>query len=265
MSDKKVILITGATDGLGKGVALALAMKGHHLLLHGRDPKRGQVLIADIIKATGNKNLRYYNADFSELAQIKELAIQIIEKEPKLDVLINNAGLGIEPTKRISKEGNEMLWQVNYLGTYMLTKLLQPLLEKSKPARIVQVASAGQAPLLFEDINQNKVWSGMQAYCQSKLAQIMLTIEIGEEFGKSGVIVNALHPASMMPTKIVQHVIDNLSEGVDAVVKLAIDTSLNNVTGKYFFKQLQLKANPTAYSEENRKKLMQLSVEMTGV
>lgn len=261
----KTILITGTTDGLGKAVALELAKEGHTLLLHGRNPQRGEALLKQIEKETGNTKLKYYNADFAELSQIKQLAREVLENEPQLDVLINNAGLGIEPTRQTSKDGNEMLWQVNYLGTYLLTKLLKPLLKKSAPSRIVQVASAGQAAPNFEDINQEKHWTGYQGYCQSKLAQIMLTVELADEYAKDGISMNALHPASLMPTKIVQSSIDSIPDGVKSVVTLAISDKLINTNGKYFFKRTQEKADATAYDKQARKQLMELSYEMTGV
>ncbi|MCT4588782.1 MAG: SDR family NAD(P)-dependent oxidoreductase [Carboxylicivirga sp.] len=261
----QTILITGATDGLGKAVALELAKEGHCLLLHGRNPQRGKAIMEQIANETGNKNLKYYNADFAELAQIEKLAQQILDNESRLDVLINNAGLGIESGKRMSEDGNEMLWQVNYLGTYMLTRLLRPLLKQSAPARIVQVASAGQAPLNFDDINQKNGWTGIQAYCQSKLAQIMLAIELGDDYAKDGITVNALHPASMMPTKIVQFPMDTIPDGVSSVVKLAVNKSVADTTGKYFFKKTQERADSMAYDSDARKRLMELSFEMTGV
>jgi short-subunit dehydrogenase len=101
----QTILITGATDGLGKAVALELAKEGHCLLLHGRNPQRGKAIMEQIANETGNKNLKYYNADFAELAQIEKLAQQILDNESRLDVLINNAGLGIESGKRMSEDG----------------------------------------------------------------------------------------------------------------------------------------------------------------
>lgn len=261
----KTILITGATDGLGKSVALQLAQEGHRLLLHGRNPQRAEELIEEIKAKTGHTNVAYYNADFAELAQIKQLAYDIMEHETHLDVLVNNAGLGIEPTKRISKDGNEMLWQVNYLGTYILTKLLRPLLKASAPSRIIQVASAGQSAPNFDDINQELDWSGAQAYRQSKLAQIMLAVELSEEYMADGITINALHPASMMPTKIVQFPMDDLSEGTDSVVRLVTSKSLEDISGKYFFKKVQQKADAMAYDATARKKLLEISYEMSDL
>lgn len=261
----KTILITGATDGLGKAVAEDLAKRGYKLLLHGRNPARGKELCDELSKYTDGDNLHYYNADFLDIAQIKRICQEILEKEERLDVLINNAGLGIEPSRRESKDGNEALWQVNYLGTYIMTRMLKPLLGTSSPARIVNVASAGQAPIHFDDINQVHMWTGYQGYCQSKLAQIMLGMALAPEYAEAGVTINSLHPASMMPTKIVQSPIDSVAEGVNAVVRLAIDTSLDGVMGKYWFKQSDERAAGQAYDQDARTRLLEISREMTGV
>ncbi|MCT4613737.1 MAG: SDR family NAD(P)-dependent oxidoreductase [Marinifilaceae bacterium] len=260
-----IILITGATDGLGKAVAKDLAEKGHTLILHGRKPERGENLINEIKAQTPNADLRYYNADFAELSQIKGLAKEILANEKQLDILINNAGLGIEPSRRESIDGNELLWQVNYLGTYILSKMLRPLLKKSTPSRIVNVASAGQASPNFNDINQVKNWSGMQAYCQSKLAQIMLSTELADDYIKDGITFNSLHPASMMPTKIVQFPMDTVAEGVEAVTRLVENENLADVTGKYFFKSVAQRADIEAHDTKLRKQLIDLSEKMTGI
>lgn len=261
----KTILITGATDGLGKAVAIDLAKKGHKLLLHGRNQERGKALCAELGQYTESENIRYYNADFLDLAQIKRFCKEILGNEERLDVLINNAGLGIESTRRESKDRNEALWQVNYLGTYIPTKLLKPLLSKSSPARIVNVASAGQAPVNFDDINQEQMWTGHQGYCQSKLAQIMLGMALAPEYEKEGITINSLHPASMMPTKIVKSPIDSVAEGVEATVRLAVGKSVEGVTGKYWFKTVDQRASGQAYDEGAQTELINISKKMTGI
>ena len=192
----KTILITGATDGLGKAVALELACQGHELLLHGRSPQKGKKLLEEISTASANKKLTYYNADFAEMAQIRHVADQILAHHDRLDVLINNAGLGVEPYRSESMDGLERIFQVNYLATYMMSKRLLPLLIQSAPSRIVNVASAGQAPIDFADPMLEKTYSGMQAYCQAKLAQISLTVEMASHLEEKNVTVNALHPAT---------------------------------------------------------------------
>jgi len=260
----KTILLTGATDGLGKATAFTLAEKGYELILHGRNPEKGKQILADIKAQTGNENLHYYNADFAELAQVKALANTVLANHTQLNVLINNAGLGVESTRRESKDGLEMIFQVDYLATYILSQKLLPLLEKSESPHIVNIASAGQAPIDFDDPLLKKSWSGVQSYCQAKLCQITLTFTMAEMH--KSIRFNALHPASYMPTKIVTHMFSPQSEiqdGAEALVNLAIDES--DFTGKYFFQTREEKASAQAYDEQAREKLLKLSKELTGI
>ena len=261
----KTILITGATDGLGKAVAFELAARGHELLLHGRNPQRGELLLEKISTATGNENLTYYNADFAEMAQIRNVADEISAHHQHLDVSINNAGLGAEPQRSESKDGLERILQVNYLATYMMSKLLLPLLIQSAPSRIVNVASAGQAPIDFSDPMLKKNYSGIQAYCQAKLAQISLTMEMAPQLRDKGVTVNALHPATYLPTKIVPNPMSKMEDGVKSVCMLAIAEEIADITGKYFFQTREQRASAQAYDATERKKLMELSFKLTGI
>jgi NAD(P)-dependent dehydrogenase (short-subunit alcohol dehydrogenase family) len=264
----KTILITGATDGLGRGVAFVLAKQGHTLLLHGRNPEKGQALLDEIKKTCRNKNLFYYNADFASLGEIMHLADKIKANHNYLGILINNAGLGVEASRRTTKDGLEMIFQVDYLAAYILTKRLLTLLSTSAPARIVNVASAGQAPINFSDPLLEKHWDGVQAYCQAKLAMIMLAFELASDYAVLGVTINALHPATYMPTKIVKGffpVMSTLEEGVEAVVSLAIDPAFEGVTGKYFDHTIEAAPLAQAYDEKARRQLMELSRKLTKV
>lgn len=260
----KTILLTGATDGLGKATAFALAHQGHSLILHGRNPQKGEKLLQEIETETNNNNLYYYNADFAELAQINDLADRILANHTQLQVLINNAGLGVETARRKSKDGLEMIFQVDYLATYILSQRLLPLLEKSPQSHIINVASAGQAPIDFDDPMLEQNWSGVQAYCQAKLCQISLAFAMASQHSK--VRINALHPASYMPTKIVTHMFtpqSQIQDGVDAVMKLVNDEG--SFSGKYFFQTREERAATQAYDLEARTKLMRLSKQLTGV
>jgi len=260
----KTILLTGATDGLGKATAFALAEKGYELILHGRNPQKGEKLLAEIKAQTGNENIHYYNADFAALTQIKDLADTVLANHKQLNVLINNAGLGVESSRRESKDGLEMIFQVDYLATYILSQKLLPLLEKSENPHIVNIASAGQTPIDFDDPLLEKSWSGVQSYCQAKLCQITLAFAMAESH--QNIRVNALHPASYMPTKIVTHMFtpqSQIKDGVEAVMKLA--TNESDFTGKYFFQTREGKASAQAYDKEAQTKLLALSKELTGI
>jgi NAD(P)-dependent dehydrogenase (short-subunit alcohol dehydrogenase family) len=204
---EQVIFITRATDGLGKAVAMQLAHAGATLLLHGRDKARGQQTLEEIRAQTGNTCLFWYRADFAALAQVRALAERLAHEQERIDVLVNNAGIGTtQPgggTRQESEDGYELRFAVNYLAPFLLTRLLLPTLRRSTPARIVTVSSAGQAPIDFRDVMLEHYYDGVQAYSQSKLALVMLTFDLAEELAGTAVTANCLHPATYMPTKMV--------------------------------------------------------------
>src|SRR6266700_6129402 len=204
---EQVILITGATDGLGKAVAIHLARAGAMLLLHERDEARRQHTLEAIRAQTGNTRLQWYRADFASLAQVRVLAERLAREQEHLEVLVNNAGIGTTlpggGKRQESEEGYELRFAVNYLAPFLLTRRLVPTLRQSAPARIVNVSSAGQAPINFGDVMLSRRYDGVQAYCQSKLALIMLTFDLAEELARTGVTANCLHPGTYMPTKMV--------------------------------------------------------------
>jgi NAD(P)-dependent dehydrogenase (short-subunit alcohol dehydrogenase family) len=264
----KVILITGATDGLGRGLALDLARDGADVIVHGRSDERIEHTVAAIAEVTGTSP-RSYRADLASLDEVRELARRVVESESRLDVLVNNAGIGTSvpggPTRQVSRDGHELRFAVNYLAPFLLTRLLLPLLRSSAPSRVVNVSSLGQAPIDFDDVMLERSYDGVQAYCQSKLAQISDTVTLADELAGSGVTVNALHPATYMPTKIVvPDPISTLSEGVEATARLAADPALADVSGVFFNGQRQARANPQAYDPKARERLRELSVELTG-
>src|SRR5215475_6680333 len=222
------ILVTGATDGLGKGVATELARAGATLLLHGRDEARGAATMQEIRELTGNDALSYYNADFESLAEVHALAERIQGEHEELHTLVNNAGIGSTlpggGERMVSSDGYELRFQVNYLAAFLLTQRLLPLLFKSAPARVVNVTSLGQMPIDFDDVMLEHRYSGVRAYCQSKLADVMLTFDLADEMPRRAVTVNCLHPASFMPTKIVLaargSASSTLEEGVEATMRV---------------------------------------------
>ena len=270
---EQVILVTGATDGLGRGLAGELAKDGATLLIHGRDDARLAEAADGIRAESGNQKLRTYRADFSSLQEVGDLAERIERDQDRIDVLVNNAGIGSTlpggGRRMESRDGHELRFAVNYLAHFLLTRRLASLLRASAPARIVNVSSAGQAAIDFEDVMLKRAYDGTRAYCQSKLAQVMFTFDLATELRDAGVTVNCLHPASYMPTKIVMDArgsaISTLEEGLDATMRLAADAELDGVTGRYFDGQTEARAHPQAYDPDSRRRLRELSERLVGL
>jgi NAD(P)-dependent dehydrogenase (short-subunit alcohol dehydrogenase family) len=261
------ILVTGATDGLGRRVARELAAKGVTVLLHGRNPERLEATLEELRSQVGSEKANLYLADLSSLAAVRDLADRILSEHDRLDVLVNNAGI-IARERRESEDGYELTFAVNYLSHFLLTRLLLPLLKDSAPARIVNVASAGQSPVDFSNLMLERGYDAMKAYSQSKLAQVMFTFELAEHLRDTGVTVNALHPASLMDTKMVQstfgYTMSTVEEGTEAVVRLAISPEIEGVTGRYFDGTREARANRQAYDPRVRNRLWVLSEELCG-
>src|SRR5688500_15670653 len=197
------ILVTGATDGLGKRVASALAIRGTTVLLHGRSPERLEATLEELRGQRSSQKVGSYLADLSSLAAVRDLADRILSEYDRLDVLVNNAGIIVQERKE-SEDGYELTFAVNYLSHFLLTSLLLPLLEGSAPARVVNVASAAQSSIDFSNLMLECGYEAMRAYSQSKLSQVPFTFELAERLSGTGVSINALHPASLMDTKMVQ-------------------------------------------------------------
>jgi NAD(P)-dependent dehydrogenase (short-subunit alcohol dehydrogenase family) len=267
------VLVTGATDGLGKAVSVELARAGATVLVHGRTPERAEAAVADIRAASGSTLLRACAGDLASLAQVRSLAEAISAGEPRLDVLVNNAGIGtVDPgggERLESMDGHELRFAVNYLAPFLLTRLLEPLLVRSAPSRIVNVASAGQAPVDFDDVMLKHGYDGGRAYSQSKLAMVAWTFDTAERLAGRGVTATALHPGTYMPTKMVLAAgvepFDTLESGVQATLRLIADPALDGVTGRYFDRLEEARARPQAYDPDARRKLRELSERLVGL
>ena len=271
--ERSTILITGATDGLGKEVATELAKRGATVLVHGRDTRRIEAALAEIREKTGNDRLRGYLADLSSLADVRRLADQLRATEPRLEALVNNAGIGRSSGGRQHREesadGHELRFAVNYLAPFLLTQLLLPLLRDSAPARVVNVASLGQAPIEFDDVMLEQEYEGARAYARSKLALIMFSLKLAERLRDDEVTVNCLHPGTMMPTKIVLDAslptVDALEHGVEAAVRLVAGPEVEGVTGRFFDGSTEATADGQAYDRPSRERLWELSESLVGV
>jgi retinol dehydrogenase-12 len=193
--DTNTYLITGATDGIGKATALALAKQQARLIIHGRDPAKTAAVLQELQAAAPDAELHMLLADFASLEQVAALATKVVQEFPDLNVLINNAGL-LTDHRQTSKDGYELTFAVNYLAPVLLTQLLAPLLKRNAPARIINVASTafGGGYIDFADLQIENNFSGWQAYANSKLANILFSFQLAAELDGSGVVTNSLCP-----------------------------------------------------------------------
>lgn len=258
----QTILITGATSGLGRQVARELAKQGAHVIAHGRNPERlkevHQELGVDVVAG-----------DLADLRRVGELAEEITRHYDHLDVLVNNAGIGFgrdSQTREVSADGIELRFAVNYLAGVHLTRKLLPLMRA--PGRIVNVASAAQQEIDFADPQLESDYDGTRAYAQSKLAQVMFTIDLAIELEGSGITVNALHPATYMDTTMVREAgirpASNVTEGAEATLRLITSAELDGVTGRYFQGTTPADPNPQAADPTARQRLRYLTGELIG-
>jgi NAD(P)-dependent dehydrogenase (short-subunit alcohol dehydrogenase family) len=267
-----VALVTGATDGLGRALAERLAVLGMTVHIHGRSAEKLERAREEIVAESGNDRVSIHRADLASLTEVRALADEIGALDA-LHLLINNAGIGSglpdSPDREESRDGIELRFAVNYLAGFVLTERLLPLLERSAPARIVMVASLGQAALDFDDpLLERSLYEGRRAYAQSKLAQITYANDLAARLLASGITVNSLHPATFMPTKIVLDErgtsVDPLDRGVESTVRVAIDPELDTVTGHFFDRGQETRAEAQAYDPTAQRQLRDLSEKLAG-
>jgi NAD(P)-dependent dehydrogenase (short-subunit alcohol dehydrogenase family) len=272
----KNVLVTGSTDGVGRLTALRLAEAGARVLLHGRSQEKGERVQGELRAATGSDRVEYYRADLSSLDEVRRLAAAVVARHERLDLLINNAGIGFGPRdgrrREISADGHELRFAVNYLAGFLLTYLLLPAVRRSAAARpgarIVNVSSLGQQPIDFADVMLEKAYDGVRAYRQSKVAQIMFTIDLAEELAGTGITTHALHPATYMNTNMVIESgttpISTVEQGAEAILHVAT-SGLDGKSGLFFDGKRPARANAQAYDPAARQRLRDLSLQLTGL
>ncbi|MEM1427324.1 MAG: SDR family NAD(P)-dependent oxidoreductase [Cyanobacteria bacterium P01_H01_bin.130] len=230
----KTILITGATDGIGRLTAQKLAAQGHRLLLHGRNSTKLDA-IAQQLTADGG-NIETYVADLSRLADVRKLATAIATQHSALDVLINNAGVFNTPNP-ITADGLDVRFVVNAIAPYLLTQRLLPLMDPT--GRVVNIASAGQAPVDLQALRgDRRISKDFDAYAQSKLAIIMWSRHLAQSLGNVGPVIIAVNPGSLLGSKMVKEAFGmagkDLNIGADILIRAALSDEFATASGQYF-------------------------------
>lgn len=270
--DKKLILITGATAGIGEAAAYSLAAQGHELILVGRNPTKTESVAQQIRTKTGNGAVHALVADFVDLDQVRGLAAQVKQKFPPLDVLINNAGT-VFLWRHRTKYGVEKTFLINHLAHFLLTNLLLDHLHEH--ARIVNVSSGSHlsGELDLTDLNMDKSYFVMSAYARSKLANVLFTYELARRLGDRKITVNALHPGRvgtdifkanlLILGPLIKWMVARVSltpeEGADNTIYLASSEDVEDVTGKYFVKREAVPSSPLSYDKRLAKQLWEVS------
>jgi NAD(P)-dependent dehydrogenase (short-subunit alcohol dehydrogenase family) len=266
----KIAVITGATDGMGRVVAPLLAKAGYFVVVQGRNETRGKAVVDEITNAGGE--VRFMACNLASIDDVKRFAGDLNAEFGHIDVLINNAGVGTGPegaTREVSADGLELRFAVNYLAGFLLTRLALEKVKAAAPARIVNVASAGQEPLDFSNLQLERDYSGYFAYCRSKVALIMFTLDLAEEVKDAGVMVNTMHPGAYMDTAMVREmkheVVDSVDEGANFVLDLATHPKFDHVTGRYIDRGVDRRAEEQCYDREARRKLREISNKLAGL
>lgn len=280
--DGKVVLVTGATNGIGKVTALELAKMGAAVVVAGRNSARTQAVVGEIRAASGNPNVEGLVADLSVMAQVRQLADEFKAQHDRLDVLVNNAG-AVFSQRGETDDGYEMTFALNHLNYFLLTNLLLDVLKASAPARIINVSSDAHRMtrgLNFDDLNRKKKYPmmGMAAYGDSKLANVLFTYELARRLQGTGVTANAVHPGAVAtgfahntPGLLdrVMRVMHRFSltpeEGARTMIYLASSPEVEGINGKYFEKMKAVQSSKASHDEEAARRLWEISEQMTGL
>jgi retinol dehydrogenase 14 len=275
----RTVLVTGGTGGIGKATALGLARMGAHLAITGRDRGRAEGAAREI-RAAGGGQADVFVADLSSQAEVRRLADEVIQRLPRIDVLVNNAG-GYWNTRHVTEDGLEHTFALNHLAPFLLTNLLLGRLKQSIPARVVTVSSNVQAMghIDFGDLQGERGYSGARAYNQSKLANVLFTYELARRLPDTSVTANALHPgvvrssfgaedpgsAQRVFTPVMRPFMKSPARGAATSIHVASDPGLGQVTGRYFANSKPRKSAKRSYDEAVAARLWQVSDELAGL
>lgn len=264
----KTVLLTGATDGIGKEAAIALAGLGWRVIVHGRSTERAEDAAHDIAAAVPGAALETAAADLSSMAEVRSLADVMVRRRDHLDALVNNAGLVLDRPKR-TIDGVEGTMAVNYLAAFLLTNLLLDLLRTARDARVVTVTSVVHRRGNPEALTSpSETFDGYQAYADSKLADVMFALELAERLAGTDVTSNAVHPGAVA-TKLLHRGFGpggiSPAEGARPLVMLASDSAMDGVTGRYFERMREVQPAPAALDPALRARLWQQSEQLLGL
>jgi len=271
----RVCLITGATSGIGRVTARVLAGKGATVVVHGRSREKCEAVVKEIRENTGSTRVEYMLADLAGLDDVRKLASDFKAKYKRLDVLLNNAG-AVYMKRQETVDGFEMTFSVNHLSHFLLTYLLLDVLKTSAPSRIINVSSRAheRARMNFGDLQAKNGYSGMRAYGQSKLANVLFTYELARRLAGTGITANSLHPGfiatnfgmnnSLMKIlrPIVRLIAISEEAGAKTSIYLASSPEMENVSGKYFVNEKAVESSNVSYSRDDAKRLWVMSLEM---
>jgi NAD(P)-dependent dehydrogenase (short-subunit alcohol dehydrogenase family) len=268
--DGRVCVVTGATNGIGRETALALAQLGATVVIVARDAARAALTAKDIERETGNRSTEVVIADFASLQAVRAAAAEIARRHRAIHVLVNNAGRA-SGKRMLSADGLEMTFAVNHLAPFLLTRELMPLLRAGAPARIVNVASAGEArgPIRFDDLQSERNYRGFPAYAMSKLANVLFTYELASRLVGTGITANCLHPGTV-GTNLLRQIprwlyalispfLLTAAQGAETVVFLAASPQVEGMSGGYFQKCRAVRSSKRSYDVEARVRLWNAS------
>jgi retinol dehydrogenase 14 len=277
---EKVCLITGDTSSIGKATAMGLANMGASVVMVGRDRGRGEAAMAEIKEKSGNASVDLMLADLSSQEQIRRLADEFDEAYPRLDVLINDAGL-FRSKRFTTADGLEMTFAVNHLAYFLLTNLLLDVLKASVPSRIVNVSSGDHSngAIDFDDLQEEKGYKGAKAYSQSKLANVLFTYELARRLEGTGVTADCLHPGGHVPVRtnfgsgvsgvfgvmvrVLRPLMISPEKGAETSIYLASSPEVEGLSGRYFVKKAETRSSDVSYDERLARRLWEVSAQLT--
>lgn len=267
--DQRVILVTGATDGIGRQTALELLRRGARVFVHGRNATKTSNVVQDLSRESGSSALSPVFADLSSMADVRRLADEVAAQTDHLDVLINNAGVFLHE-RQLTVDGFETTFAVNHLAPFLLTHRLLPKLRQSVRGRIITVSSIAHSRgrIDFDDLTAKRYFHGYTAYASSKLANVLFAYEMARRLGAAHVTSNALHPG-VITTKLLKSGFGttgaSLAQGAATSVKLAMDPDLATTTGKYFADEREQTSSPTSHDRQVQKRLYEVSAKLVGI